>query len=391
MKTLTQTNMKKIKSRFNDQHKLKIVCDDLCDNIEDLFDALGISNYKLSQKMITCSCPIHEGNNNSALNLYHVGDRYRGNWKCRTHSCEEIFKSSIIGFIRGVLSKDKYNWQKEGDKTCSFDEAVNFALDFLRKDISQYKISKKDKNKTDFTNVINCIKNVNPTTSVITRNTATKTLQYPCNYFIDRGFNTDILKRYDVGLCFNPKKPMYNRAVVPIYDESHQFLVGCSGRSIFEKCQKCGCYHDHSSDCPSENESWKYSKWKHSADFKSQDNLYNFWFAKEHIKRQKYAIIVESPGNVWKLEEAGIHNSVAVFGSSLSDNQKRILDVSGAMSLVLIMDNDEAGKKATEQIIKKCQRTYNVYALSITHEDVGSMSKNEIILNIIPQLEKLPL
>ncbi|NDC71851.1 MAG: hypothetical protein EBZ62_00150, partial [Sphingobacteriia bacterium] len=33
------------------------------------------------------------------------------------------------------------------------------------------------------------------------------------------------------------------------------------------------------------------------------------------------AIIVESPGNVWRLEENGIHNSVALFGSSLSDRQ----------------------------------------------------------------------
>ena len=50
-------------------------------------------------------------------------------------------------------------------------------------------------------------------------------------------------------------------------------------------------------------------------------------FAKEFIKESGIVILVESPGNVWRLEEAGVHNSVAIFGSSLADRQKMILDI----------------------------------------------------------------
>lgn len=389
---MTQTiHMKKKKYHLNDQHKLKAVCDDLCDNIDTLLDVLDVSEYKISPKMVTCKCPIHAGDNASALNLYHTGDKYRGNWKCRTHNCEEVFKSSILGFIRGVISKNKYNWEKEGDKTCSFQEALNFALDFLKKDIGQFKISNKDKNKTEFTNVVSCIKNQPTTISKITRFNTRKMLTYPCSYFTQRGFDPDILEKYDVGLCIKPEKPMYNRAVVPVYDDTHQFLVGCSGRSIFEKCSNCGSYHNPKHNCPDADNLWKYPKWKHNADFKSQNYLYNFWFAKKYIQQQRYAIIVESPGNVWRLEESGIHNSVAIFGSSMSDNQKRILDISGAMSLVFIMDNDEAGKKAVDQMTKKCNRTYNVHAITITGEDIASMSKTQICSEILPQLESLSL
>jgi hypothetical protein len=46
------------------------------------------------------------------------------------------------------------------------------------------------------------------------------------------------LEDYDVGYCDNPAKPMYERAVVPIYDNEHKYIVGCTGRSIFEKCEK---------------------------------------------------------------------------------------------------------------------------------------------------------
>ena len=168
-------------------------------------------------------------------------------------------------------------------------------------------------------------------------------------------------------------------------------MIGCTGRSIFEKCEKCSCFHSASEECPDETKQYLYSKWRHSTNFKSQHCLYNFWFAKTHIQETGIAIIVESPGNVWTLEESGIHNSVAIFGSSMSDNQKRILDISGAMSLVFIMDNDEAGKKAVDQMTKKCNRTYNVHTITITGEDIASMSKAQICSEILPQLESLSL
>ena len=60
--------------------------------------------------MVSMACPIHQGDNSSALNLYIEGDSYRANWKCRTHQCEKTFKGSILGFTRGLLSYQKYNW-----------------------------------------------------------------------------------------------------------------------------------------------------------------------------------------------------------------------------------------------------------------------------------------
>ena len=90
------------------------------------------------------------------------------------------------------------------------------------------------------------------------------------------------------------------------------------------------------------------------------------------------AIIVESPGNVWRLEENGIHNSVAIFGSSMSDRQKIILDSTGAMKLVVLTDNDDAGRKAAELIKQKCCKTYQVYVPNISKNDIGDMNSEEI-------------
>jgi len=261
----------KKRSRSNDQAKLKILCDHLCDDIDNLLASFDIV-YKNNTKMVSMSCPIHGGDNEGTLNLYVQGDSYRGNWKCRTHGCEQIFKSSILGFIRGILSRNKYNWSKDGDKTCSFDEAVTYATALLNKDLTDIKISKSSRSKQSFTNVVKYIggmNNTQTTTPSISRSVVRKSLAIPATYYINRGFSPDILDKYDVGLCTNPNKEMYNRVVAPVHDDNHEYLIGCTGRSIFEKCHICSSYHDSSISCPSSEKTWLFPKWKHSSNFKS--------------------------------------------------------------------------------------------------------------------------
>jgi 5S rRNA maturation endonuclease (ribonuclease M5) len=325
------------------------------------------------------SCPIHAGDNDSALNLYYTGDNYRGNWKCRTHHCEEIFKGSIIGFIRGILSNQKYNWSKHGDPACSFQEALDFATNFLNLSLKDIKISKTAKDKSSFVSNTKILVNNNTITQpTVSRDTVRKNLNIPSQYFIDRGFSKDILDKYDVGDCISANKEMSNRAVVPIYDQYYTSMIGCTGRSIYSKCDKCKAFHLSDENCPTEENAWKMSKWKHSSGFKTQDSLYNFWFAQEYIKESGSVILVESPGNVWRLEENNIHNSVALFGSNLSDRQKTLLDMSGAMNIIVIMDNDEAGEKARDQIDKKCNRTYNIKHIKINKNDIAELTSLEI-------------
>jgi DNA primase len=186
------------------------------------------------------------------------------------------------------------------------------------------------------------------------------------------------LDKYDVGLCNKPEKEMYNRAVAPIYDIDHKYMVGCTGRSIFNKCDQCSCFHDSNHGCPEIEDRWKYCKWKHNYQFKSQNHLYNLWYAKKYILESYKVILVESPGNVWKLEENGIHNSVALFGSSLSDKQKILLDGSGAMTIISIMDSDDAGIKALDIIRNKCKNTYNIIDIKISKPDIADMTNEEI-------------
>lgn len=387
MTTMTKTTKKSLNS-YN-QQQLKLICDNLCDNIEELFDHFNLE-YKGTGRMYTMACPIHGGDNQGALNFYHTGDNYRGNWACRTHGCEKTFKSSVIGFIRGLISVDKYNWSPgERDNLCPFGEAVQFGLDFLNKDLKDFKVSKTLQEKNRFSQIVEKITNKSDSDlPKIERKYAIAALEIPAQYYIDRGYSKDILNKYDIGLCNKQGKEMYGRVVAPIYSDDHRFVVGCTGRSIYHKCTKCSGYHEPEMTCPNSDDVWKFPKWKHNSGFKSQNHLYNFWFAKDHILKSGVAIIVESPGNVWKLEENNIHNSVAIFGCSLSDRQKIMLDSSGAMNLVILTDNDEAGKNAAIQIKHKCQKTYRIFMPEISKPDIAEMTNEEIKTEIVDFMEK---
>lgn len=383
----------KPKYRSYSQYELKNLSDKVCDNIEIILSKLGLEDYKYSAKMISMSCPIHGGDNESAINIYHTGDHYRGNWKCRTHHCDEIFKGSIIGFIRGVISKQKFNWNSDGDKMVSFNETIQVILSILdNPDFVFGGEHQPSKEKQDFVKTVKYIQpEKNEPVNKIPKDICKKLLSIPSKYFSDRGFNPNILKKFDVGECNRPNKEMSDRAVVPVYDIENQYVVGSSGRSIFEKCSSCNSYHNPENSCPPKENQWMYPKWKHSANFKSNECLYNFWNAQKYIKLFRTVILVESPGNVWKLEEAGIHNSVALFGSNLSDKQKMLIDISGAMKIIILMDNDEPGRKAAEQIASKCNKTYNIENIDLSqldlpnsYNDIAEMSIQDIINYVQP-------
>jgi hypothetical protein len=375
---MTTTLMNKTYPSY-DQNRLKVLCDKLCDRIEDLCEVLELTELKNNGKMLVGSCPIHNGDNPTAFNLYPDGESYRGNWKCRTHNCDKIFKPSIIGFVRGVLSNKKHNWQNNNDKTVAFNETIKFIENFLGQNTKDIKISNSELEKKSFSTFIKHITN-NEDNDIkrVSRHSIRKSLIIPSEYFIDRGFDSKTLEKYDVGLCDKPEKEMYNRAVAPIYDAEYRFMVGCTGRSIFNKCEHCSTFHNPIMPCPQPDEKWKYSKWKHNYQFKSQNHLYNLWFAKEYILKSTKVILVESPGNVWKLEENDIHNAVALFGSNLSDKQKILLDGSGAMTIISIMDSDDAGQKAAQIINNKCKNTYNIINIKISKPDIAEMNSQEI-------------
>tara|TARA_R110000824_G_scaffold128568_4_gene289524 strand:- start:35919 stop:37073 length:1155 start_codon:yes stop_codon:yes gene_type:complete len=373
----------KATSRSNkyDYGKVNSLCKIAIQHLDQLYEYFGIKSSYRNEILVKSVCPIHGGDNDTALNMYYNGD-YKIHYKCRTHQCEELFGNGFIGFIKGCLSKFRYNWEKEGDREASFNEALQFLLKFLKQDLDKLEPENVNLEKLKFGGLVNVLSSNKAKGSQITRKMYRDRVDVPCQYYLDRGFSREVLEEYDVGYCDNPEKPMYERAVVPIYDNSHQFIVGCTGRSIFPKCKSCGSFHNTIRKCH------HFPKWFHSKGFQKEKWLYNYWKAKDYISKTGVAILVESPGNAWRLSESGIHNVVAIFGTSFNNDQKNLLDESGALSLICLMDNDEAGKKAAKKIEEQCSRLYRIYFPSFDSNDIADLSIDKVTSDIKPFIDQ---
>lgn len=264
--------------------------------MEKTLDQLGL-NLSYSNGRFFGPCPVHGGDNPSAFSIYEE----TGYWCCFTHHCEEEHGNSLRGLIKAL--GENFEPPKQEQK------------EFFNK-----------------------IKKENYST-VIPRSVVRSRLQIPSSYYMGRGFSQAILEKYDVGYASSPGTQMHGRNVIPVYDINHEFCIGCSGRLDTEEHSK---------------------RWKHTKGFPSSKVLYNSWYAKNHIEWGGKVIIVEGPAKVWRLEEAGIGFSVAIFGTNLGFEQKMQLAKLGANTIILMMDGDDPGKEAASRISADLKDLYRI-------------------------------
>lgn len=373
---------------YFDYDLLDEIKDMACANIEELLTSLGV-DFRRNGKMIVGPCPVHGGDNLSAWNLYPEGEDVRGYWVCRTHHCEKkknkynkpTYGSTLIGFVRGVLSNQR-------SRKVSYKDAVDFLVDFLGyKSLSE--ISRPDSKTIERRKYISSMKKLSlaPKQQSIgwDRDKVRSTTKIPSQYYIDRGYSNDVLDKYDVGT--HEKR---QRVVIPVYDDRYKYVAGFLARSTNPQCEECGKWHKKDSPCPQNGYQVKESEKWLNGNFESTNYLYNYWFASEHIHKCGVAILVEGAGDVWRLEDNGIHIGLGLFGTELSAQQRVLLDRSGALSIVVLLDPDNAGQEGCNKIKKQLGRQYRMYFPKI-RDDVGGLNSDEITSDIEPIINKVSL
>ncbi len=84
--------------------------------------------------------------------------------------------------------------------------------------------------------------------------------------------------------------------------------------------------------------------------FKKNQTLYGLDIAKEYIRREDYAILVEGYMDLISLHQYGIKNVVASLGTSLTEGQAQLLS-RYTKNVYIFYDADESGKKAADRAI----------------------------------------
>ncbi len=127
-----------------------------------------------------------------------------------------------------------------------------------------------------------------------------------------------------------------NRIIFPIHNERGH-SIGFSGR-IFEE---------------DKNSSFVQAKYLNTPEtdlFNKSKVLYNFDKAKGAIRRENEAIFFEGYMDVIAAWQAGVKNSIASMGTSLTENQVQMID-RFSEHIVLAFDGDDAGKEAIKKSV----------------------------------------
>lgn len=97
------------------------------------------------------------------------------------------------------------------------------------------------------------------------------------------------------------------------------------------------------------------------------------------IIKSKCVVIVEGAGDVWRLDEAGILNAVAMNGSKLSTIQDILIEECSPAHVVILTDDNPAGNECAETITRKWSRLSHVHRIKpIGVEEVSDMTTDDV-------------
>jgi hypothetical protein len=95
-------------------------------------------------------------------------------------------------------------------------------------------------------------------------------------------------------------------------------------------------------------------------------------------------IVVESPLDVARMTSVGVGGGVSTYGALISKDQVNL--IRGANRIIFALDNDDAGKASSEEMLKMSRDlNFECWFFNYHHtdqKDIGGMSKDEILSGI---------
>jgi len=324
----------------------------LNDNYKEVFSKLNM-HCEYFDDNVYCKCPVHENSDNPRAFSYCVK---RGIWKCWTRDCQEHFRNDIFGVIRGVLSN------ATGEEV-DFKKALKWVYQNFSIKSGKNNSIKQEPDEDEFNKILRTIKNKN---KIIEHPPIQlEDFQVPSEYFLGRGFKKSTLKFFGVGDC-NTKGVLYDRAIIPILSDSGKEVIGAIARSTKEyKIPKFLIY---------------------PKGFDKRYCFYNYFNAKKRAEETSCLYVLEGQGDVWRMHEAGVKNAIGLLGKTISVQQEQKLKKLAVTHLIIILDNDQAGREARIKIQRQLGRTYKLTFPKLQDKDIGDMSVKKIKDDILTQL-----
>ena len=162
----------------------------------------------------------------------------------------------------------------------------------------------------------------------------------PCSYLASRSFTASMIKRWGIGYCRKYDEEysqLYKRLTFPIYDWRGR-LVSFAGRTL-----KVGYTGP------------KYLSLNDSGVYQKSASLYGLHYALPAIAKSRVALVTEGYTDVLGLHDmSGVTNAVGSMGVAVTERQISLLS-RWAKLVIVVLDGDAAGVKATEKLMRKLE------------------------------------
>ena len=288
---------------------------------EDVLDLLtgryGFDSYSIIGDELTCSCPFTGNHPNGDAHPSFGIDLEKGLYNC--FSCGA--KGNMLRFIMDMEDIDSHSASLVLNKYAS-----ELSPEQLLKMLERGEYVPRSA--------------VTPIHAEVQRWAAN---EHP--YWATRGLTKQTIAKYRLGYDASE-----NRVTIPHYFDGQ--LVGYLKRAL-------------GNDKP---------KYKNSTGFPKKETLFNLDVAKQDTT----ALLVEAALSVIWLDQCGVHNAVASFGASLSNEQAVLLRMN-FNSVIIWYDPDEAGRKETRNVIKMLSPFVNVFVVDSPRGDPNELSEADCL------------
>lgn len=318
-------------------------------NMRRLIKSLGFSGVDYGNRLVGC-CPIPHGDSNTPNDNEQAfsWDFTRQMWQCFSNQCHQAHGADVFALIQSV-------------RKCGFKDAIQYVLDVIDHNIDDIK-------ELDEAEAKRLEQVIRRRSKLVHHKRMEEDLMRHLSvsrYFLDRGFSAEVIAEFNCGGEWHKVKTYgEDRVIVPVYDPIEGFLIAFTCRLLDDSLI----------------ESWR-PKWCHALNFaeirkKSVERtdaekfhassvLYNLHRASKHMGSSNTIIIVEGPGDVMRMWDAGIKNVVAVLGTSFSKHHRSLLHKVGCSKVVCVFDNDDAGIKAGKTVKKACDGYFEFDGMSL--------------------------
>jgi DNA primase len=289
--------------------------------VADVLRHHGVEVRKRSDKELVCICPLpsHKSTEHKNNNPTFCISVEKNKWYCHSGTCREVGNHPRGGDVIDLVCRLDMCDVKTAAKRLSEQFGINGNTPPSKSEIQTAGVGivpPQDVNKPSAENrnqpLAFTLKNLDP--------------DHP--FLREKGISLETAMEFGVGF-HSGKGSMSNRICFPLHEDGN--LIGYAGRAVN----------------PEDEPRWKLPK----------GLIRSFLYGIERCDPSKPLILCESPWGVLHFHQFK-HQATALVGSSLAEAQERLLVPFPIIQLA--MDNDEAGRAASERIAQRLKEKHRV-------------------------------